>query len=488
MAKKISKNSKKYQQNIAKQKYLNKRGIKVEIGGPWGSWQEEQYNKIKSQEHERNIAKQRFLNSRGIKVKVNGSWGPWQEEQYRKLTSRDKAYNTTPYGFLQYLYDSILGDGTTYQEDPLMVNGYVGEIKPDNRSQLGRKLDNKLQHNDNFAGWFYQNVIPSAGVASFIVNPTITARTIIPGTLVGGAASFVANAISKNKTGKTTEELAAPYTGNELSFLGNPGNYFGAKTAYNFKNLGRFVVDNVYPASYIGHGADFAKAYIKALNPANSLPTFKNGRRPKWIQEHANTPDINLRFENMAEWAGIPEKEVPRKYTISNNSPQKTYKDPLVRFFFKNDKVDNTRGFTTTAYKDPLLPEVPKDNMGVPIKDKKIIDADLVFGIGGLHSDFTYKGRMKYPKKDAQVEGDLWLYEDEQKLNPQYMLADKIKNTFNITKKKNPILTRFIDYFGGKDLKGLLGFDKDIKYKQFLLDDGDKVYTIPYNEIQEQFK
>ena len=50
MAKKISKNSKKYQQNIAKQKYLNKHGIKVEIGGPWGSWQEEQYNKIKSQE------------------------------------------------------------------------------------------------------------------------------------------------------------------------------------------------------------------------------------------------------------------------------------------------------------------------------------------------------------------------------------------------------------------------------------------------------
>ena len=32
----------------------------------------------------------------------------------------------------------------------------------------------------------------------------------------------------------------------------------------------------------------------------------------------------------MAEWAGIPEKEVPRKYTVSNNPPQKTYKDPLV--------------------------------------------------------------------------------------------------------------------------------------------------------------
>ena len=41
--------------------------------------------KLGSREYQQNVAKQRFLNKHGIKVKIDGSWGPWQEQQYKKL-------------------------------------------------------------------------------------------------------------------------------------------------------------------------------------------------------------------------------------------------------------------------------------------------------------------------------------------------------------------------------------------------------------------
>ena len=45
--------------------------------------------KLGSREYQQNVAKQRFLNKHGIKVKIDGSWGPWQQKQYDKLTSNN---------------------------------------------------------------------------------------------------------------------------------------------------------------------------------------------------------------------------------------------------------------------------------------------------------------------------------------------------------------------------------------------------------------
>lgn len=76
------------------------------------------------------------------------------------------------------------------------------------------------------------------------------------------------------------------------------------------------------------------------------------------------------------------------------------------------------------------------------------------------------------------------------------MLATKIKKLFRIDDDSK--LAKFIDYFGKKDLKWMLGFDNDIKYKQFLYNDeilrynpktgryesiADKISTVPYDEI-----
>lgn len=427
-----------------------------------------------SQQYQQNLAKQQFLNLNGIKVKLDGSWGPWQEEQYKKLTTKSKHYNSTPLGFLSYISDKLSGN-TTYQEDPPMIFGNHGKVEPDNRSWFGREVDHLLQHNDNPVGYVYQNILPTATIATILTNPTVTIRAAVPGIAVGSATSYASNKLSKAVTGKTTEELASPVVGRELSFLGNPGTYTGVKTGYNYKNLGRFVIDNVYPAGYSKHGLDFAKAYARALNPFSRIPHFFNGRRPKWSKNWSSLNDNEFRFENMAQWAGISEKEVPRVLTVDNK--------------------DGTRGFTKTIDR-PLLPDLAEGS-------NKVIAEDEVFGIGGLHSDFTLKGadeKIINPIGD-KARRSLWLYEDEQKINPQYMLADKLKNTFNIKEKSK--LGKIVDYFGGKDLKWMLGFDNDIKYKQYLYNDeilgynpktggyqsiANKISTVPYNEVGQQYK
>lgn len=389
-----------------------------------------------SQQYNQNLAKQQFLNLNGVKVKLDGSWGPWQEKQYRKLTTKNKHYNTTPLGLLSYGFDKLLGN-TTYQEDPSIVSGKHGEVTQDNRSKFGRTTDYLLHHNNNPLGYAYQTILPTAAVATSLVNPVIALRTAIPGIVTGGATSYVSNKISKATTNKTLEELASPYLGRELSFLANPGSYVGGKVGYNYKNLGRFVVDNVNPASYKGHGKEFATAFSKALNPFSRVPHFFK-RKPKWNRKGNTFDDQDFRLENMAEWAEIPEKEIPRVLTFDNG--------------------DGTRGFRQALKTADLLPDADELNVG-----QTVVQPDFQFGVGGEHSNFTLKGKNEY--------GNLWLYEDEQKLNPQYILTDKIKKLLKVDENSKPRLNKFIDYFAKKDLKGLIGFDRDIKYKQLIYED-----------------
>lgn len=424
--------------------------------------------KKNSEQYQENVRKQQFLNANGIKVKIDGTWGPWQEQQYKKLTTKKKEYPVSIGGAIQHLVDNLTGENT-YQIAP-------SEIKADNRSTFGRYMDQQLQNPHTPLGYVYQNVIPAAGIATIPISVPMFLRTVIPAVITGAAANKAANTISESLTGKTTKDLVRNYTGNELSFLGEPGTYVGGKVGYNYKNLGRYVMDNIYPANYEGHGLDFATAFAKALNPFSKVPHFYNGRKPKWYNKYSSLDDTDFRLENMAQWVGVSEKEMPRVLTVDNG--------------------DGTRGFTRTI-KRPILPDIPKEG-------DRVIEEDLVFGVGGEHSDFTYKGsRAQKLNNNDVARRSLWLYEDNQILNPQYKIANLIKDAFKIDKKKHPKLVKVIDYFGGKDLKGFIGFDNDIKYKQFLHNDelfrfnpktgqyeliADKISTVPYDQVGKEYK
>lgn len=49
--------------------------------------------KKNSTRYQENIRKQQFLNKHGVKVKIDGSWGPWQEQQYKKLQQNNTFSN-----------------------------------------------------------------------------------------------------------------------------------------------------------------------------------------------------------------------------------------------------------------------------------------------------------------------------------------------------------------------------------------------------------
>ena len=122
------------------------------------------------------------------------------------------------------MYDKTLGNGTTYQEDPAIVKGYSGEIKPDNRSAIRRYLDQQMQDNKTPLGYITQTVLPSAAVAEALVygGPAIVngirttvsspstilpaAKTLVKEGVKGAVGVTVADAASKATTGKTLGE------------------------------------------------------------------------------------------------------------------------------------------------------------------------------------------------------------------------------------------------------------------------------------------
>ncbi len=224
----------------------------------------------------------------------------------------------------------------------------------------------------------------------------------------------------------------------------------------NFKNLGRYVMDELPPASYNkSQWSKVIKAYIRAADPLSNPPTFKN-KMPKWYDKYFNTfGDIDYRMQNYAIWIGIPESEISQTLIYRRS--------------------DGSFGFKQTLRSSKGLMPDP-----ININDKGyVIDMDSQFGIGGLHSKYTLKGTSEI--------GNLWLYEDKQVINPQWILVDKLKNWLGISDKTK--IGKIINWFGKKDLKIFLGFKNNIEYKQYLFEDKHgNVVAIPTEEVPEWLK
>lgn len=279
---------------------------------------------ITNEQIERNKRKQQFLNMNGIKTKVDGNWSPQQQEQYQKLTTKDKHYNTTPLGFLSYLYDKTLGDGTTYQEDPAFVSGYSGEIKQDDRSSARRYLDQQMQNNQTPLGYITQTVLPSAAVAGALVygGPTIVngirtavsnpssilpaAKTLVKEGVKGIAGATAVNAASKATTGKTWGEQVAQSTGvsPDLGEFTNPGFILGPpvyNTSRNLYNIGpKYIFDNLpYKTVYnvqktLSGLTNDAITFLKT--PANKNPLKAIRDRHRSLQV-GRQPRTDIRYD-----------------------------------------------------------------------------------------------------------------------------------------------------------------------------------------------
>ena len=313
---------------------------------------------------EQNKRKQQLLNLNGIKVKIDGSWGPWQEEQYRKLTTKNKHYNTTPLGFLSYVYDKTLGNGTTYQEDPAFVKGYSGEIKQDNRSSVRKYLDQQMQNNKTPLGFVTQTVLPSAavsgtlvygwpaimnGICTSIFNPSTilpAVKNLVKEGIKGGVGATAVNAVSKATTGKTWGEQVAQSTGvsSDLGEFFNPGFVLGFP-AYNINNMVPKTIKQKYAAPYMA--SRILNRNINA-NPKGQILVSDS---------YFNSPDNWYRITNTPEVYGI--KEVGKNVTTrdsgvlvdvpSDNWRVSVLEQPLIRdkegFLMLNPNRHNRSSF-----------------------------------------------------------------------------------------------------------------------------------------------
>lgn len=366
---------------------------------------------------EYNKRKQQFLNQNGIKVKINGSWGPWQEEQYRRLTTKDKHYNTTPLGFLSYLYDKTLGNGTTYQEDPPFVKGYSGEIKPDNRSSARRYLDQQMQDNKTPLGYITQTVVPSAAVASSIVyggpaivnsirtaasNPSTilpAAKTLAKEGVKGVAGATAVNATSKATTGKTWGEQVAQSTGvsSGLGEFTNPGFAVGSA-----KSLATNMVK--YPQN-VGRRA--VETAMRTTPLANPLPEISNNFHTMLQGNNGG----KTRLFHIGNYILTGKKIGPKGY-YNSFAPFVSISDPIT---VKVSLRDRIRSFTqpngiSYAYSGYVtqLGHVPPHPDGNDIIDAFLYNKtiDPKFGVQKVEPDYgihTNYVRKWYPNKRVQV-------------------------------------------------------------------------------------
>ena len=367
------------------------------------------------QQIEQNKKKQEFLNQNGVKVKIDGSWGPWQQKQYERLTTKDKYYNTTPLGFLSYVYDKTLGDGTTYQEDPAFVKGYSGEIRQDDRSTVRRYLDQQMHDNRTPLGYVTQTVLPSAAIAGTLVygTPAIiqgirTAvadpSTILPALKVatkegakGAIGATAVNATSKVTTGKTWGEQVAQSTGVSSDFgeFTNPG-FVLSPLAYNasakyLQNVGRRVTETA----------------MRTTPYANPIPEISNNFH---IMLHGNNGGKG-RLLHIGNYILTGKRVGPKGY-YNSFAPFTQLNDiivtkPSLRSRMKAFTQPEGTSFAFSGYVD-RLGQVPPYTGGNDIIDaflyQKTIDPK--YGVRrinsdyGIHTDYVNKW---YPNKKVQV-------------------------------------------------------------------------------------
>ena len=414
------------------------------------------------------IRRKKVMQAAGINVpNTDESWGPWWDEQWEKATTHTKTadYYGVPsfWNFLSKTIDDVTGN-TTYKAEPLPLGGTLGAVDDSAEAQIKRTLNNWQHYGDPArdavlalmpspstpikAGKAVTEAVPKmikavprlftkegakeAGIktAKFVARET-------PKALTGYLGGKAVDAASEAFTGKPWAENAANKMSSIAGFhiepiigdMTNLGYGYGYFVGNNFSNLGRYTLDNLKPWGYF-----FDKEQMSGLGRIITQPFYKTpptfyNHRPRWYTKRQDDSFyegfIEPRFENGANWARIPESEVPRKYFTKN--PNGTIRPTDISERIPLDKSDF---------------KYPGENIG---------DRDLITPgqVGGEHSDFTYLG-------DDLAGNSLFEYRDRQQLNPQWQLSDWAKKKYNL--QEGTKIYNLVHKLGGIDLSPVLGY------------------------------
>lgn len=400
--------------------------------------------------HDLNARRQALMRAAGYDVPDNGLWDEKQQAIWDKLTIKDKDYDTTLTGFGKAMMDKLTGN-TTYRDNPLIQDA-VQAYNPDNVDwdKTNRSHNKFINAVDGTWG-----PIAMAAFGSPILKTAVSAPLTTATTLGGGAlGGWAVDKASKALTGRSIGDNVAKYTSlsSDMGEMFNPGYYAGGAYGHfvsnNLASRGRYTLNYLSPASYKGHWLDFPLTISKPFY--RKPPTFYNNRKPSWYAKYAQKEGIDAaeqRFQNGLVWAGIPEEEAAHPMYIKNADGS---------YRLSQDGFSHGLGRPSGA---ALVP------------DKTKIDQDwfTVSGIGGEHSNFKKLGDWMGAK--------LMQFEDEQKLNPQWLLTDPVKRGIGKYFSENNKAYKFLDQLGGKSASGVMGY-KPFTIKQNYIHTGNKVYPI----------
>ena len=424
--------------------------------------------KVSSEQYSINKRKQAYMKAAGYNVPQDGSWGPWQQSIWNKLTTRPKEYDTTLMGLKDAIVDKITCNDTE-KFNPL-DQGSLTSYNPKNVDWgKTRRSQNKVV-NAVSGTW---GPIVAAASAPALVRSMVTAPIATMATMTGGATGgYAVDKASESLTGRdfgTNVAMHTPLTPG-LGELLNPGyvagGTYGNFVGNNLANRGRYTLNYLHPA---GYSSKNFRAVPKVLSKVfyEKPPTFTDGRKPTWYSQFAQRyPDAaEGRFQNGLIWAGIPETEAPHPMYIQNADG--SYRTTIEGFGIDVRKLAE-RGKSLAE----VIPNktVLGETLGEKFNGKNAADHVTKGGVGGLHSDY-----INYGEVPGTNGARLMRFEDEQKLNPQWLIADKIKEKYNIDADSK--LGQFIDHFGGKPLDWILGY-KPFTYKQNYIHTGDDVLPI----------
>ena len=287
--------------------------------------------------------------------------------------------------------------------------------------------------------------------------PLVTTLTTASGAAAGGAAvNGVSNLLTGNSFGENFHNLTG--IDSDLSEFFNPGAFYGGWVGNNFGNLGRYTLNYLDPRGYGNYFARLKDVYTKPFY--TKPPTFYNGRKPAWYGNQGFFNDDEIRFQNGAIWAGIPEEEVPR--TLIQKNVDGTYR-------FTRGAIENAEKSTKIPFED-MAGLKDKDVLSKISEGQSITEQDWLTSVGGEHSDYIL--RQNNPRSLV------WEFRDEQKLNPQYQVADWIKK--HILHVPSETKVPWLDKFGGADLSWLLGY-KPFTYRQGILLDKNSNFRLFYD-------
>lgn len=417
---------------------------------------------------EERIRRKKVMQAAGINVpNTDDSWGPWWERQWKKAITHTKtnAYygDPTVWNFLRRSLDNITGN-TTYEAEPLPIGGTLKAYDDSVGAQVKRTLNN-WQHEGDPVRDITMLLMPDP--SKFIRVGKVAAKEVpklvksapklftkegakkaaktaikeVPRASVGYLGGKAVDKGSKVITGKSWAENIADKMSRMAGFhidpiLGeiiNPGYVYGYKygnfIGNNFSNLGRYTLDNLRPWGYAFDKEQLAGLGKTAIQPFYKTPPTFFTHRPKWYTSRKRTKGSNefleARFENGANWARIPESEVPRVHFTRNSNG--TVSPTHINNRATVGKDDFKRPGQTIVEMDDITPGM----------------------VGGDHSDYTYLG-------DDLVGNSLFQYSDRQKLNPQWTISDWIKKKFNLQEGSRAY--NLAHRLGGIDLSPALGY------------------------------